>query len=136
MGASMKLPGWRKRLSVVLRERHGMAFEYGTQDCGLFFAACVKAIADVDMPAEFTGYKTWLGAMRKLRAAGFENHIEYVASLFPEIPPVEAREGDGAVIETTDGFALGIVQGAWVYVADAHGLGLVPRSEMVRAFSI
>jgi len=52
------------------------------------------------------------------------------------MPSAYARTGDGAVVATEDGPALGLVQGEMIYVLGPRGLSLVPRSRATRAFRV
>ena len=75
--------------------------------------------------------------VRKLRAAGYRDHIAFVEYHFPEIDVIEACPGDILVIDADEGLALGVMQGAaGVYVPTPRGVGLVPRSAVIRAFRI
>jgi len=68
--------------------------------------------------------------------AGFADHVALAAALLPEMPSAYARTGDGAVVATEDGPALGLVQGEMIYVLGPRGLSLVPRSRATRAFRV
>jgi len=85
-------------------------------------------------------YTTLQGGLRVLRRAGFRDHIEVVATQFPEIPVSEALPGDLVVIDADDdpdpGPALGVMQGAAIYVLRPDGLGLMPRNVAARAFRV
>ena len=61
----------------------------------------------------------------------FSDHIALAKHHCPEKPVAFANEGDGAVIPTPDGPALGVVQGENVYVRTPERLGLVDRKSVV-----
>ena len=69
----------------------------------------------------------------RLNGLGFASHEDYIASIFPEIPPINARPGDLALTPDT---ALGLFQGPSLYQMSPSGLGLTPRSCAVRAFMV
>ena len=133
----MRKDGWRNLLIAHLSRVVRQPFEMGQHDCALFAAGCVEAMTGADYAADFRGrYKTMKGGIRVLRKAGFEDHIALAASHFDEIAPAFAGEGDLAAVDTPDGLALGVVQGAGVYVLGLDGLGVVSRLQAVRAFRV
>lgn len=129
-------PDWQKRLTDYLRAIHQHPFEYGRFDCALFVAGAVKAMTGVDPMRGMRGYRSRSAGMRAARAKGHADHIDMTATLFPEVLPSLAGPGDIAVIDGTTGPALGIVQGAHIYVAGDAGLGLVPFTAARRAFRV
>ena len=132
-----KLINWHARLAAYLAACRARPFAYGEHDCALFAAGAVQAMKGVDPALEWRGrYTTQRGGLRVLRRAGFRDHIEAVAAQFPEIPVSSALPGDLAAIGTEDGPALGVVQGAAIYVLGPGGLGLMPRSAATRAFRV
>lgn len=133
----MRLPDWNTRLVAYLTEAARTPFAEGTHDCALFFAGGVNAMTGVDPAARWRGrYTTTRGGLRVLRRDGFSDHIAVAAHQFEEIPPAFARPGDGAAVRTSEGEALGIVQGEWVYVLDRSGAALVPLLTAQRAFRV
>jgi hypothetical protein len=135
----MKLKGWEGRLTTYLSEVAAKPFRPATLDCGLFFADAVQAMTGEDIAKPFRGkYRTIEGGIKIAQKLGFDNHVEYVASLFEELPSkLMAQRGDGVEILDVDGSpALGIVQGAGVYVMGLDGLTIHPLSSAVRAFRI
>jgi hypothetical protein len=135
----VKTPGWEGRLIEALRTIAATPFDPGSLDCGLAFGTLVEAMTGTDPAAPLRGrYKTLAGASRRLKKMGFDDHIEYVASLYEELPsPLYAQRGDGAAVRDDDGFpALGIVQGENIYVMRPDGMGVVKLTEAYRAFRI
>lgn len=133
----MRKDGWRNLLIAHLSRVVRLPFEMGQHDCALFAAGCVEAMTGADYAADFRGrYKTLKGGIRVLRKAGFDDHIALAASHFEEIAPAFAGVGDLAAVDTPDGLALGVVQGAGVYVLGLDGLGVVSRLQAVRAFRV
>ena len=130
---------WYSCLSRYIDATFRKPFAYGAFDCTLFAAGAVEAMTGVSLHAEFVGrYQTRTGGLRHLKALGFDDHVEYVASLFSEVHPSMAQIGDIAVIETDTGHGLGIVQGSRIYVTQpgALGLGLVDLLQASRAFRV
>ena len=62
-------------------------------------------------------------AVRALLAAkGFAGPVDYARALFPRVPKAMAQVGDLVAVETDEGPALGVVQGAHVYLVGRTGL--------------
>lgn len=132
----MRKIDWQWHLQVYLEGVARSKFRPGKLDCALFTAGAVKAMTDMDYAKGWRGYKTLEAGRKKLSDAGFETHIEYAASLLPEVPTSMAHAGDVAVVDTPEGPALGIVQGEYVYTVGLNGLGLTPRTSATRAFKV
>lgn len=133
----MRHSDWRSRLTAYLTEHAQARFRPGRMDCALFAAGAVAAMTDTDPGRGWRGtYRSLRRGHRLMQAAGHADHIAYFASLFPEVAPAEAHQGDVAVVEEEDMACLGIVQGEMIYVVTLAGFGLVPRERMVRAFRV
>lgn len=136
---SQKTRGWEKRLITYLSECSRTPFRPGSLDCALFFARGVQAETGVDISAEYFGqYRSIREGYAQLRAKGFTDHVNWVEMHYPEWDsPLMGQRGDGAVVEDMNGApALGIIQGASIYVMGLHGIGLVPLTAAKRAFHI
>lgn len=134
---SGRLMDWRPRLVRYLGWAARTPFRPGTLDCALFGAGGVEAILGHDPAAGFRGrYTTLAEGFALLRAMGHADHIAMAAAEFEEFPPAQAWPGDLAVVDTAEGQALGIVQGARVYVMARPGMGLMPRADAIRSFRV
>jgi hypothetical protein len=132
-----RLPGWQKRLTAYIAACARREFAPGQHDCALFAAGAVEAMTGEDLtPPGLREYSDIATGVAKLRAAGFRDHIALVAALLPEGPRTDPRPGDVAVVQDGEDMALGIVQGARVYVVGPAGLGLRPASDIVRVFRV
>jgi hypothetical protein len=132
-----RLPDWKPRLTAWLVQAARRPFAEGEHDCALFFAGAVEAMTGTDPAAAWRGrYPSTAAGLRLLRRAGFADHLALAAACLPEVPAAYARTGDGAVVETQDGPALGLVQGEMIFVLGPTGLRLVPRSLASRAFRV
>ena len=127
---------WQGRLTDYVVPLMGAEFSFGQLDCALFAAGAVKAMTGKDLAWGFRSYRTLKGGLKKLKAAGYDDHIALAADKLPEIPPSFAQVGDVAVVETDEGPALGVVQGETIYVMRLDGLGLVPLTTATRAFRV
>lgn len=133
----MRRPDWKPRLIAWLAEVARTPFAFGHHDCALFAAGAVQVMTGRDPAARFRGrYRTLKGGLRVLRAAGFDDHIALAASELAEVHVSRAAPGDLAVVPTTEGDALGLVQGEVVYVLMPGGLGMTPMSQASRAFRV
>lgn len=132
-----RLPDWRSRLIAYLGQVSARPFAPGTHDCALFFAGAVEAMTGVDYAKPYRGrYTTLRGGLRVLRKDGFADHIALAAHHLPEIAPAFAWPGDGMVVDTDEGPALGVCQGRAVYLLGPNGGGLVSILTASRAFRV
>lgn len=129
--------GWRGRLEAHVEAHRRAPFAFGRHDCGLFAAGAVEAMTGTDPAAEMRGrYQTMAGALRKIRAAGFADHIDMVAGLFEEVHPAFAQVGDLAAVDGDGAPAIGVVGGGHVFVPRETGLGVVPLTDARRAWRV
>lgn len=133
----MRYPDWQNRLIAYLHEARRRPFEPGVHDCALFLAGAVQAQTGSDYAAPWRGrYTTERGGLRVLRKDGHADHIAAAAAFLPEKTPSFAQAGDGAVVPTESGPALGVVQGSRIYVLRPEGLALVSLLDATRAFEV
>lgn len=132
-----RLPDWRNRLITYLHESARKPFVEGEHDCALFLAGGVHAMTGVDFAAAFRGkYTTTKGGLKLLREEGFVDHADLARQRLAQKPVAMAFEGDGAVIQESRVPALGIVQGAAIYVLRETGLGTVPLTFASEALEV
>lgn len=125
-----RLPDWRIRLIAYLEECARTQFEDGQHDCALFLAGGVAAMTGRDYATEYRGaYSTTTAGLKLLRKRGFKDHVALARHHLPAKPVAFAHEGDGAVVPGDAMDALGIVQGAMIYVLRVEGLGAVPLTD-------
>lgn len=122
MGRLTRLPGWQARLHIWIKAINGRPIKPGQHDCCLFAAGAIEAQTGVDLATPWRGwYTTMAGGRRMLRKAGYADHVALLAEMLPEARAARSREGDIAVVETPDGPAMGVVQGAAIYVLGVDG---------------
>ncbi len=133
-----RLEDWSPRLLAWLGEVRHRPFAAGRLDCGLFGAGAVLAQTGVDLAADWRGgYGTIRDGLRLLRRAGYADQIDVAARHLPEIDPATAQFGDLAALETPEGLALTVVQGATaVYAAGPDGMRIMPKGGATRAFRV
>ena len=137
MSTAPRLTDWRPRLSAYMAETAHQGFRYGSNDCALFAAGAVRAMTGHDPAAGYRGsYTTLEGGLKRLRKAGFADHIDQAASLFEEIHTAFAQVGDIAMIEGPEGPVLGIVVGEMVACLRPDGLGHLSRDLAKRAWAV
>ena len=138
MQIPVRRPDWQEALVAYLHGCSRTPFESGQFDCALFCAGAVAAMTGVDPAADLRGtYDTEEAGFARIRAAGHDDHIALVASLFEEIPVAMAGPGDIAVVPTEGNLpALGVVQGEWIYVPRQRGFGTVPLISAISAFAV
>ncbi|MDQ7775251.1 MAG: hypothetical protein Q4615_04710 [Paracoccus aminovorans] len=136
-----RLPDWRARFAAEMDRQRRDPFAWGTQDCALGLAAgAVEAITGADLRVGWRSkYKTPAGALKAIKAKGFDSLPDLIASLLPEVPPAFADVGDIGVIEESDGalgHALCVVDASGLIVLTDAGHGRRPRADMIRAFKV
>lgn len=132
-----RLHGWRAKLEAHIDACRREPFAFGRHDCGLFAAGCVEAMTGSDPAAEVRGrYQTMAGALKKIRQAGFADHVDMVAGLFDEIDPPFAAVGDLAAVDGDGALAIGVVGGPHIFVPRPEGLGIVPLTSARRAWRV
>lgn len=132
-----RLPDWRERFAAYISDCRRKPFRPGQHDCGLFAAGAVEALTGMDPAASWRGtYRTIEEAQAALQGAGFADHIEAVAAMFPAVAPSLAHDGDLAVVDGDDGPALGVFQRAVVFVLRPSGMGVVDRMKAKKAFRV
>jgi hypothetical protein len=137
MSVAPRLSDWRPRLTAYLAETAREGFRYGSNDCALFSAGAVRAMTGHDPAAAWRGtYTTLEGGLKRLRKAGFKDHIDQAGTLFQAVAPAFAQVGDIAGIETPEGWALGIFTGETIACLSPSGLGHMPREAASLAWTV
>lgn len=135
----MRVATWRADMHKVIDEKMRRPYEPGKHDCALFFADIAKAITGTDPAKGLRGkYKTLARGLVLLKKKGFNDHVEMIASLYPEIHPSMAAVGDAVVFKVDDeiGYALGVVISDRAMVLRPEGMGTVGVLTAIRAFRI
>lgn len=138
--ALTRLPDWRPRLASYLARVARHPFRPGTHDCALFCAGAVEAMTGRDMAAPWRGgYRSLAAGYAQLAASGFADHVSLVRAHFAPVAPASAQVGDLALVASDvpeEVGALGVVQGAGVYVLRPSGLALVSRLDALEAWTV
>ncbi|WP_109464410.1 DUF6950 family protein [Albibacillus kandeliae] len=132
-----RLPDWKPRLMSYLVRAARRPFKEGEHDCALFLAGGVEAMTGEDYAAPYRGrYSTTLGGLRILKKDGFEDHVALAAHHLKEKPVAFAGVGDGAAVPTSDGPALGIVQGEGIYLLTPARIAIYPLLRAHKVFEV
>ena len=129
---------WQTRLHEYLAGVARAPLAYGQHDCALFAADAICAMTGVDLAATYRGrYDSLAGGLQLLARDGFADHVALARSHLAVGAVATAMPGDVAVFETDLGSALGVVQGASVYVLHSGGmLGLVPLTDAIEVLVV
>jgi hypothetical protein len=132
----MRVWNWVERLYEIVEARQAAPFEYGTQDCGQFAAACVDAITGSAWAAELaTQYTDERTAIRFLaRSGGLEGAV--TARLGDPVPPLAAQRGDVCLVNGLPEPGLGICLGEVVACVNDGGLVMHPLECVVKAWRV
>lgn len=124
---------WRSSLIAYLDRQERRAFAYGENDCLLMTSGAVATMTGIDHAAAYRGrYRTLAGGRRVIGMTP----LEKVASLFVEIHPVEALDGDIAAMPVGRDWTFGVLVGAHFYVLAETGLAILPRGGARKAFRV
>ena len=132
-----RLPDWRTRLGAYIESVRRAPFAYGVLDCALFAAGAVEAMTGEDLAGGARGaYDSFTGGIREIHRRGFIDPVDMARAHFPEIAPSLAQVGDVAVVETAEGRAMGVVQGARIFLMGLEGLVTVDLLAARLAFRV
>lgn len=129
MGQS--IDGWESRLIKKLESTKG--FEWGQNDCCLFAADCVYEMTGIDHAKEFRGYKTSIGAYKRLAKAG--GLIAVLDSKLLQVGVKFAKRGDVVAFENDKDYSLGICVGDKIAAVTDAGLIYLPMNKAVKAWA-
>lgn len=123
----------RSALVDYLDTQTTLPMEYGQSDCLLFLAGGVEAMTGEDYAAAYRGKYTTLAD--GLALIGM-TPLQKVKSLFREIQPSAARDGDIAGIKQGRDYTFGFFMGAHLFVRAEKGTGTLPREDAAKAFQV
>ena len=129
----MRVENWQSKLNEHLKTVG--KFEWGKNDCCMFAVGCVKVLTGVDHSKDYKGYKTAIGAARRVEKAG---GIESIASdaLGASKPLKEAKRGDIVLFNAGKDVALGVSVGDKIVAVGEDGLIFLPFSDGIKAWSV
>ena len=128
---------WKAKLIDYLAAASHRPFVFGSFDCAIFSFEAVEVMTGLDLHSRYRNrYSTLAGGIKLVRKDGFRDHVALMAAHFEEIAPSFAQAGDIAVVPTSDGHALGVVQGEYIYVLGQESLTTVSLLTALRAFRV
>ena len=129
---------WLNDLAAYIESVRRTKPQPGKLDCALFCADAVRALTGTDLAAEFRGrYSTFEGGHRLLRREGWLDVTDFLQAHFEAIHISQAQVGDIALVPlTNNGMALGVVQGAHIFILGETGLQLTDLLNGKKAFRI
>jgi hypothetical protein len=137
---SRRIDNWPKHLQAFLDERRAMPFAWGSNDCCLFAADCIKVLTGLDLAEDLRGtYDSDLSAARVLKE--FEG-VEQIAVTrcaehgFSEVPVSFAQRGDLLLVVTERGPTLAICTGIRCTAPTESGRVETPTLEASRCWHI
>jgi hypothetical protein len=108
--ALVRLPDWQLRYAAFARERMGMRFVWGVNDCAIFALDAVEAMTGQRQLQHLRDYSTAYGAARRQAANDGLAGIATLAFGAP-VPPRLARIGDVVLVFTGGRESLAICNG-------------------------
>lgn len=119
---------WPRRLRDFLLARSAMPFKWGSNDCCMFAADAIQAMAGVDVAAGLRGYRSRRGAEVRLGTAGgvvelADQCLSYEG--WKRTAAAFARRGDIVCVETPDGPALAVMDASGRFAVCPGPNGLV-----------
>ena len=131
----MRLQNWQELFEDFCKERRTMPFAWGVNDCALFAADCVLAIAGVDHGGKFRGYKTARQAHRLIAMSGGLTKIVTVA-LGEPLRSAYATVGDVVLVEMNGTDSLGISNGSVCFGPGLLGMVVLNNSAVKQIWKI
>lgn len=129
----MRHQNWEHRLNEFLKSVG--PFEWGTNDCCMFAVNAVEAMTGKDHGKPYRGYKTALGAVRRLEKFGGVEGIATIELGDPK-PVKQAKRGDVVSIQNGENIILGICVGVKMAAVSEEGLTLFSMSVARNAWSV
>jgi hypothetical protein len=138
---------WHTRAyHTFLLERARVPFQWGVNDCALFAADGIRAIAGVDIAEDFRGkYDDEAGAFELIKTVTGGTTVADAAAycadkhgLRERVHPLMAQRGDLVVVESLGMLISGLVHlnGRHVVVAAEKGLNRLPIMSVKRSWAI
>lgn len=129
----MRHQNWEHRLNEFLKSVG--SFEWGTNDCCMFAVKAVEAMTGKDHGKPYGGYKTALGAARRLEKFGGVEGIATIELGEPK-PVKQAKRGDVISIKNGENLILGICLGVKIASVSEDGLTFFSMSVANNAWSV
>lgn len=129
----MRHQNWEHRLNEFLKSVG--PFEWGSNDCCMFAVNAVEAMTGIDHGKPYVGYKTALGAARRLEKFGGVEGIATIELGEPKSIKM-AKRGDVVSVENGKNIILGICVGVKIAAVSEDGLTFFSMSVAKNAWSV
>lgn len=132
-----RFENWPSRLAAAIEASRGRAFSWGEHDCLLFAAGVVRELTGVDLAADWRGrYDSKAKAAHYLAELGGLDTVVTRALGAPRPFVTLAQRGDVVMVQTDEGPALGICNGASAACAGRAGLVSKPMGEWLLVWKV
>jgi len=108
-------------------------FQWGVNDCLIMVAGAVELLTGVDYAEGYRGQYSSLAQGKKLIGTTL---LRFVGARLETIEPVRALDGDVGAVKQSKEWGFGIFIGPYLYVMTETGIGILPRSDAVKAFKV
>ena len=113
-----RFPDWPRRLHLLIQSSHGITFDWGRYNCGLFLARWIREATGADVGAPYMGVATDEASADAIFLAAFSGASalgNFAASIaaahgMAEVAPNFAQRGDALWLDNDSTYgALGMV---------------------------
>jgi len=111
----------------------GRKFQWGVNDCLIMVAGAVELLTGVDHADGFRGRYGSLAEGKKLIGTTL---LRFVAARLQPIEAVRAIDGDVGAVKQGREWGFGVFIGPYLYVMTENGIGILPRTDAVKAFRV
>lgn len=108
-------------------------FQWSVNDPLMMVAGAVELLTGIDHAEGLRGRYDSCAEGKKLIGM---SALRFVSERVPEVPIIEAVDGDIAAIKQGREYGFGIFIGAQIYTMTMNGIGILPRSDAVKAFKV
>ena len=132
-----RLPNWRTEFYEYIVRAKAREFSEGEFHCASFCALGVEAITG-EVVCDWRNFMraTIPEGLAALQAAGHTDVGTYIRRIFKRVPVAQAYVGDIMVVQTEDGPAFGLCQGAGIYMLTKTGVDVVPLDQARWAYKV
>ena len=131
----MRHPDWQLKFAAYTAARQAMPFTWGTNDCALFAVGVVKAMTGIDHAVGIRGYKTALGAAKRVEKLGGLFAIATKA-LGAAVSPLQAGVGDVVLCDNEGRELLAVCNGTTALCPGAAGLTTIDINAAKAAWKV
>lgn len=108
-------------------------FQWSVNDPLMMVAGAVELLTGVDHAEGLRGRYDSCEEGKKLIGM---TPLRFVSKRLKTIPVVEANDGDVAAVKQAREYGFGIFIGAHIYTMTQSGIGILPRTDAVKAFKV